>query len=228
MDVRHLRAAGRAGGAWQRHRGRRRHPPDAVGGLQQLRTPSGSSVWRWSSRSAGDPLTDAASCSRTRAATSPRAARQVQARFDEFRGEPAGVVRVAALPSAAAFLLPGVLAELERRASASSATTSTWPSTIRAAGSPTMTCIGHSSPRAAARRGRAGHRRAAREPLDIAMRAGHPLADRPRLTPGGPRRRRVDTASRSATRSTRYRLGGPSGGRPRWAWRSVRCCANTS
>lgn len=36
----------------------------------------------------------------------------VQARWDEFRGQPAGTVSVAALPSAATFLLPGVMADL--------------------------------------------------------------------------------------------------------------------
>ncbi|WP_040789994.1 LysR family transcriptional regulator [Nocardia paucivorans] len=37
---------------------------------------------------------------------------RAQARWDDFRGEPAGTVAVAALPSAATFLLPGVFRDL--------------------------------------------------------------------------------------------------------------------
>ncbi|WP_153398921.1 LysR family transcriptional regulator [Ornithinicoccus halotolerans] len=44
-----------------------------------------------------------------------RTVEAVQARWDDFRGQPAGTVTVAALPSAAAVLLPGVLRELEGR-----------------------------------------------------------------------------------------------------------------
>jgi DNA-binding transcriptional LysR family regulator len=39
---------------------------------------------------------------------------EVQARWDEFRGAPAGTVRLASLPSAATFLLPAVEADLAR------------------------------------------------------------------------------------------------------------------
>lgn len=38
---------------------------------------------------------------------------RAEARWDEFRGEPSGTVSIAALPSAATFLLPGVLRDLE-------------------------------------------------------------------------------------------------------------------
>lgn len=108
-----------------------------------------------------------------------------QARFDEFRGEPTGLVRVAALPSAATLMLAAVLAELETTA-------------IR------LECddvdlaeheygrlvtdydivIGHSL-RSGPPPGADGLVTVplAREPLDIAMRAGHPLADQPTLTP---------------------------------------------
>jgi DNA-binding transcriptional LysR family regulator len=110
---------------------------------------------------------------------------EVQARFDEFRGEPTGTVRVAALPSAATFLLPDVLTELEATA-------------VR------LECddrdiaehefaglvadydivIGHSL-RAGPPPGADGLTTVtlAREPLDIAMREGHPLAAHPVVTP---------------------------------------------
>lgn len=42
-----------------------------------------------------------------------RAVEQVRARWDAFRGQPAGTVTVAGLPSASTYLLPGVLADLE-------------------------------------------------------------------------------------------------------------------
>lgn len=110
---------------------------------------------------------------------------RAQARWDEFRGEPSGRVTVAALPSAAAFLLPEMLRRL-------------------AGGNIELVChdidtlerqfpkrainfdivIGHSmsGPHPS------GTEKLTvvpliREPLDVAMAAGHRLADKSALTP---------------------------------------------
>lgn len=42
-----------------------------------------------------------------------RALTRIEARWEEFRGEPTGTVAVASLPSAATFLLPGVVRDIE-------------------------------------------------------------------------------------------------------------------
>ncbi|MDT3439125.1 LysR family transcriptional regulator [Pseudofrankia sp. BMG5.37] len=103
---------------------------------------------------------------------------EVQARFDEFRGEPAGVVRVAALPSAATLLLPGVLNELETTAVRLECDDVDLAEHEYAAlVADYDIVIGHSL-------GKGPPPGAddlvsvllAREPLDIAMRADHPLA----------------------------------------------------
>lgn len=87
------------------------------------RTPSAvSQQLRSAERAFGTPLVEAAGrgvrltdAGRVLAASGREVAEAVaraEARWDEFRGEPAGSVAVAALPSAATFLLPGVLEEL--------------------------------------------------------------------------------------------------------------------
>lgn len=110
---------------------------------------------------------------------------RVQARWDEFQGEPSGTVTVAALPSAATFLLPGVLRELAGTAislqvvDVDIAEAAYGPLTadhdvvvahsltsVRPAGADGLTVVP-----------------LAREPLDIAMAAGHRLARRPRVRP---------------------------------------------
>ncbi len=57
-------------------------------------------------------LTDAGRLLADGGADVAAAVAQVQARWDAFRGEPAGTVTIAALPSAATFLLPGVIHDL--------------------------------------------------------------------------------------------------------------------
>ena len=110
---------------------------------------------------------------------------QVQARFDEFRQEPSGVVTVAALASAATFLLPGVLAELESTAIRLECT-DVDVSEERYADLVTDydIVIGHSlTPQPARRRDGLIATVLAREPLEIGMRAGHRLARRRAVTP---------------------------------------------
>lgn len=108
---------------------------------------------------------------------------QVQARFDEFRGEPTGTVTVAALASAATFLLPQVLAELEPTAIDLRCTdVDISEEEYAELVADFDIVIGHSLHRP---RSVPGLRTAvlAREPLDIAMRTGHRLARRRQVTP---------------------------------------------
>lgn len=110
---------------------------------------------------------------------------RVQARWDEFRGGPTGTVSVAALPSAATFLLPGVLRALEGTAIG----VRCWDVDLAETAYAGLTAdhdvvVAHSltSVRPA---GTEGLRVVplAREPLDVAMAADHPLAARTWLRP---------------------------------------------
>ncbi|WP_166850082.1 LysR family transcriptional regulator [Isoptericola sp. BMS4] len=111
-------------------------------------------------------------------ATVAAAVAQAQARWDAYRGEPAGEVSIASLPSAATFLLPGVLRELAGTAltlrvdDVDIAEAEYGPlaadhdvvvahslTSVRPAGSDGLTVVP-----------------LAREPLDIAMASDHPLA----------------------------------------------------
>ncbi|MCK9794883.1 LysR family transcriptional regulator [Isoptericola sp. 4D.3] len=110
---------------------------------------------------------------------------QVQARWDAFQGEPSGTVTVAALASAATFLLPRVMADLDgsaitlQCADVDIAEAEYGPlaadhdvvvahslTSVRPAGAEGLTVVP-----------------LAREPLDIAMATGHPLARLPRVRP---------------------------------------------
>lgn len=110
---------------------------------------------------------------------------QVQARWDEFQGEPSGTVTVAALASAATFLLPRVMADLAgtaitlRCVDVDIAEAEYGPLTadhdvvvahsltsVRPAGAEGLTVVP-----------------LAREPLDVAMAADHPLARLPHVRP---------------------------------------------
>lgn len=105
---------------------------------------------------------------------------QVRARWDSFRGEPSGVVTVAALPSAATFMLAAVLREIEGTAievrcsdiDIAEAEYAAFAADndiviahsltgVRAAGAVAQTVVP-----------------LAREPLDVAMAEDHPLAAR--------------------------------------------------
>jgi DNA-binding transcriptional LysR family regulator len=123
-----------------------------------------------------------------------RALAEVQADLDKFRGEPTGHVSIAALPSAAAFLLPDVIAELRQTGIELECT----DLDIAEEDYPALVAdfdivIGHSL--RVGRSARVGdllpvsgrHEQIvttllAREPLDIAMRTGHELAGRKIVT----------------------------------------------
>lgn len=102
---------------------------------------------------------------------------EAEARWDEYRGTAAGVVTVAALPSAATFLLPGVLREL---ADEPIEVVCTDLDIAEAAYAGQVVdhdiVIAHSAHRTPPHAEGLVVRQLAREPLDIAMAAGHPLA----------------------------------------------------
>ncbi|WP_028659487.1 LysR family transcriptional regulator [Nocardioides insulae] len=112
---------------------------------------------------------------------------EVTARWDAFRGHPAGQVSVACLPSAAAFLLPAVLRELSVAEPGLDLVCTDVDLAEDAYAALVLDhdlVIAHSLTRAAPA-GTDGlvTRVLAREPLDIAMRRGHPLAARESLNP---------------------------------------------
>lgn len=130
-------------------------------------------------------LTDAGRLLAEGGASVAAALAQVQARWDEFQGEPSGTVTVAALASAATFLLPRVMADLAgtaitlRCVDVDIAEAEYGPLTadhdvvvahsltsVRPAGAEGLTVVP-----------------LAREPLDIAMAAAHPLARLPLVRP---------------------------------------------
>lgn len=102
----------------------------------------------------------------------------VQARWDAFRGQPAGTVSVIALPSAATYLLPGVMADLADTAiELDCSDVDVAESAYGALTADHDIVIGHSLSRRAPAGADGLHvRLLVREPLDIAMRHGHPLA----------------------------------------------------
>jgi len=110
---------------------------------------------------------------------------RAQARWDEFRGAASGTVRIAALPSAATFLVPPVLGEL---AAAGIDLTiddaDVAEDEFAALVSTHDVVIAHSlaGPTPAGSEG-LRTRLLAREPLDIAMAAGHRLAAHDHVTP---------------------------------------------
>jgi DNA-binding transcriptional LysR family regulator len=109
---------------------------------------------------------------------------RAEARWDEFRGEPSGSVAVAALPSAATFLLPGVLRELAGLPIAI-ACTDVDVAEAEYAGLVTDhdIVVGHSL--LASPLGTEGLLTVelAREPLDIVMAEEHPLARQSTVSP---------------------------------------------
>src|SRR5690606_18416559 len=110
---------------------------------------------------------------------------EVQAAWDDYRGGPAGEVSVLALPSTAEYLLPPVVARftgspIRLLLSDEDLAEEEWPRLTR----DHDIAVGHSL----SDRPRGGDAvetvRLAREPLDIALPARHPLARRPQLDPG--------------------------------------------
>jgi len=110
-----------------------------------------------------------------------RAMARAQARWDDYRGAPTGTVTVAALPSAAAFLLPGVLRDLaevpiDLRLTDFDLAESEYAAQVV----DHDIVIGHSMQPVDVAPLRTVE--LAREPLDIAMAPGHRLAAQPTVT----------------------------------------------
>ncbi|WP_304451609.1 LysR family transcriptional regulator [Nocardiopsis sp. YSL2] len=158
--------------------------PSAVS--QQLKTAQrefGAELVEPSGR--GLRLTEAGRVLADGGATVATAVERARARWDAFRGEPTGTVAVAALPSAATFLFPEVLRELADTAitlrcadvdlaevefadlaADHDIVVAHSLTSVRPAGAEGLTVLP-----------------LAREPLDIAMAADHPLAERASVSP---------------------------------------------
>ncbi|CAM3623739.1 LysR family transcriptional regulator [Nocardioides zeicaulis] len=109
---------------------------------------------------------------------------EAQARWEEFHGTAAGTVSVAALPSAATFLLPGVLRALADEPIEVVCTDVDIAEAAYAGRAVDHDIvIAHSLTRATVRDDGLLVHQLVREPLDIAMAAGHPLATRATVTP---------------------------------------------
>ncbi|GAA5201864.1 LysR family transcriptional regulator [Rugosimonospora acidiphila] len=108
---------------------------------------------------------------------------RAQARWDDYRGQPAGRVTVAALPSAAAFLLPGVFRDLDGIPIQLRLTDLDIAEAQYAAQVVDHDIvIGHSLQPAVAGAAAVHTIELVREPLDIAMARGHRLASQPAVT----------------------------------------------
>jgi DNA-binding transcriptional LysR family regulator len=130
-------------------------------------------------------LTDAGRLLAYAGADIARALADVQSRWDAFRGEPSGTVSVAGLPSAATFLLPGVLRAIRGTAIELRCTDL---DIAEAAYGRLVTdhdlVIAHSlTPRGPEGTEGLVTVQLVREPLDIAMRSGHPLAGKDAVRP---------------------------------------------
>lgn len=130
-------------------------------------------------------LTDAGRLLAEAAVDVESALARAESRLDEFRGRPTGRVRIAALTSAAEFLVPGALAVLAADGIEVELTdTDVSEADYAELAADHDVVIGHSLLGAVP----AGAERLARtvlvrEPLDVAVPSGHPLAARDELSP---------------------------------------------
>jgi DNA-binding transcriptional LysR family regulator len=186
MDVRHLellRDLAEHGSITAVARATHR-TPSAVS--QQLRTAQRELGARLVERDGrGIRLTEAGRLLAAQAATVAAALAEAQAEWDAYRGGPAGEVSVLALPSTAEYLLPPVVARFQGspirvRLSDEDVAEDAWPRLTR----DHDIVIGHSLRDLVPRWGeQVVLTRLAREPLDIAVPADHPLAAREQLEP---------------------------------------------
>ncbi|WP_353952160.1 LysR family transcriptional regulator [Knoellia sp. S7-12] len=130
-------------------------------------------------------LTDAGRLLAEAAVDVETALARVEARLDEFRGRPTGTVRIAALTSAAEFLVPSALVELAAEGIALELSdTDVSEEEYASLAADHDIVIGHSLVSAVPRGAeRLTHTVLAREPLDVALPADHPLAAKEQLTP---------------------------------------------
>lgn len=110
---------------------------------------------------------------------------RVEARLDEFRGRPFGVVRIAALSSAAEFLVPSALVALATEGiEVELSDTDVSEEGYASLAADHDIVIGHSLLSAVPRGAeQLAHTILAREPLDVAMPVDHPLAAKDVLSP---------------------------------------------
>jgi DNA-binding transcriptional LysR family regulator len=109
---------------------------------------------------------------------------RVEAKWDAFRGEPAGTVSVAAFPSAAAFLFPGLLRTLrDSRITVECTDTDTAEADFAGLTADFDVVLAHSLNRSRPARSEGLIVvDIAQEPLDVALPADHPLTERESLT----------------------------------------------
>lgn len=110
---------------------------------------------------------------------------RVEARLDEFRGRPTGTVRIAALTSAAEFLVPSALVQLASQGiDVQLNDTDVSEEDYATLAADHDIVIGHSLLSAVPRGAeRLVHTVLAREPIDVALPADHPLAAKEQLSP---------------------------------------------
>lgn len=134
----------------------------------------------------GVRLTDAGRLLAAGAVDVESALARLEARLDEFRGRPTGLVRVGALTSAAEFLVPPALAGLAAAGiDVELSDTDVSEVDYAALTADLDIVVGHSLLGAVPRGAEHLVRTVlAREPLDVALHADHPLAARDHLTPG--------------------------------------------
>jgi DNA-binding transcriptional LysR family regulator len=133
----------------------------------------------------GVRLTDAGRLLAEGAAEVETALARVEARLAEFRGRPSGVVRVAALTSAAEFLVPEAMARLEDEGVRIELTDMDVAEQDYAAlAADYDVVIGHSLSGAVPQGATSlVHRVLTREPIDVALPSTHPLAAKETLAP---------------------------------------------
>ncbi len=185
MDVRHLellRELAARGSITAVARATHRTPSAVSQQLKSAERTVGAALVEPAGR--GVRLTDAGRVLAAAGEDVARAVARAEARWEEFRGEPAGTVSVAALPSAATFLLPGVLRDL---AGLPIELEVTDLDVEEAAYAGLVTdhdlVVAHTLMRPPGEAAGLLTVELAREPLDIAMAPGHRLADRAAVRP---------------------------------------------
>jgi DNA-binding transcriptional LysR family regulator len=179
MDVRHLellRELALRGSVTEVARATHRTPSAVSQQLKAAQREFGMALVEPSGR--GLRLTEAGRVLAEGGAAVATALEQAQARWDSFRGEPSGTVTVAALPSAATFMLPEVMRELEGSAiEVRCRDIDIAEAEFAALAADDDIVIAHSFTGVRPEGAGALHvAPLAREPLDVAMAADHPLA----------------------------------------------------
>lgn len=185
MDVRHLellRELADRGSVTAVARALHRTPSAVSQQLKAAERTFGTALVEPSGR--GVRLTDAGRVLAAAGGEVARAVARAEARWEAFRGDPVGTVSVAALPSAATFLLPGVLHELadlpiELEVTDVDVAEATYARLV----ADHDLVVAHTLVRPPGEEAGLLTVELAREPLDIAMAPGHRLAARTSVRP---------------------------------------------